>query len=1176
DLNLLLNSSWPQFTSCFQSSYLVFVPNGLLWCSMLFYIPWVLSRPPGPPLPHTPANVAKTVLSLMLSLCTIVAVLTEAGFDKNEAPYPTAHYVARFVEGRNLRELLLRDLLAAGLTQLERCRGVINLCAVRLWLILAVVDVIPLYHYIILGMVVTDVGRLVIFFVSYTLILAQLGLQAVCADLPRNYVPGACPETTATFLSRVTFSWMTSRWNRATFWRLNPRDESATVVPRFENALERSKARNRGMLSCRNDHVMKETREEYVSFSSPNNNHNDDSNEDTTESVPLLSSGNYVTYSGTEKKKRALRKRRDVRTRDQPSFSLMHVMIRTYCGDVLLSYVCKLCSDVLQYLGPVLLSLLITYTQATEDREWKGYVIAVGMLVVSWSQTVFYHQHYHVAMTTGMRMKTALMAAIYKKALRLSTEGQQAGTVGEVVNMMAVDCQRVQDMMSYTWMVWSIPLQVMLAVYLLWDTLGVSVLAGVGLLVLLVPVNGYLAFRQQKLQKANLHWKDKRIKIMNEIISGIKVLKLYAWETSFQDKVLAIRKREIGILTKVAHLNAFSIFIWTCAPYLVTLATFATYVLSDPDARLDANKAFVTLSLFNILQFPIAFVPEAISFTAQASVSIKRIDKFLKLAELDQSVVSRTAVTDFAVLVERGLFAWDVKGRSTLHGINLEVSEGELVAVVGGVGSGKSSLLAAILGEIDCRQGKVVLKQAWIQNETLRNNILFGKELDSKRYRKVLGACALTPDLAILPGEDQTEIGEKGINLSGGQKQRVSLARAVYADADIYLLDDPLSAVDSHVGKHIFRKVISDKGMLKRKTRILVTHAVHWLPLVDTVVLMQDGRIVEVGSYMQLMRRNGALAQYLHNVLSTSEDTDNEDDPEVLELKRRIMEHVESVTSTSEGGTSGDEIVFRKDNGFLASHDSPPGSSLATPDVCNAPTASPLAAHLTMEEQVKLNVFGSYARHVGFLASAAILFLFAGYQVSSIYASFWLTDWTGDATLTASNSTTAEVRERNGFYLTYYGILGAMQAVFISLYAFLAAVRMTKAAANMHASMLDRVVPITNELLRHNAVRSYCQQVRARRGDDRQHPASDRLHVRHGVSSPSSALSSLSPSPTPLFMSIIPSSCHRVLCSAANRWLGVWIEVVSSLVVFAATIFALVTPDITGSQTGLSVTYALQ
>nr|KAG5698990.1 hypothetical protein BaRGS_033503 [Batillaria attramentaria] len=192
DLNLLLNSSWPQFTSCFQSSYLVFVPNGLLWCSMLFYIPW---------------------------------------------------------------------------------------------------------------MVVTDVGRLVIFFVSYTLILAQLGLQAVCADLPRNYVPGNV---------------------------------------RFQ---------------CSNDHVMKETREEYVSFSSPNNNHNEDSNGDTTESVPLLSSGNYVTYSG----------------------------------------------------------LLITYTQATEDREWKGYVIAVGMLVVSWSQTVFYHQHYHVAMTTGMRMKTALMAAIYKK-----------------------------------------------------------------------------------------------------------------------------------------------------------------------------------------------------------------------------------------------------------------------------------------------------------------------------------------------------------------------------------------------------------------------------------------------------------------------------------------------------------------------------------------------------------------------------------------------------------------------------------------------------------------------------------------------------------------------------------------------------------------------------------------
>ncbi|KAK7093989.1 hypothetical protein V1264_007667 [Littorina saxatilis] len=924
NLTLLVNSSWPQFTQCFQSSVLVFLPNGFLWCSLLIYLPYILTRPALPPLPSTWSNAAKTVLSVLLSLCTIIAILTETNVgDDAKVPYSTAHYVARFIEG-------VTYLLAAVLTQIERCRGVITSGVLFIyWLMLAVLDVIPLYSYILLDFFNQDLTRVIIFIVSYVIILIQLVLQAAWADIPRDYAPGACPETSTTFLSRITFWWMTrlitsgfrKPLESGDLWRLNPRDESATVVPRLEEELRKAGAySDYREFSVSNGQPTGQSSSE-TSFSSRNNNGNSEgSNELNEESAPLLGSSKcMVSYSSTGRKRRD--REHEAMVRQVPQFSLLRVMIRTYCGDVLLSYVCKFCSDLCQYLGPLLLGFLINEIQSPLNQEWKGYVVAGLMLGASWSQTSFYHQHYHIAMTTGMRMKTALMAAVYKKSLRLSTDGQRAGTVGEVVNLMSVDCQRVQDMMSYTWMVWSIPLQVMIAVYLLWDTLGVSVLAGVGLLFLLLPVNGYLAFRQQQLQKENLKWKDKRLKIMNELINGIKVLKLYAWETSFKDKVLALRKKEIDVLTKVAHQNAFSIFIWTCAPYLVTLATFATYVLSDPEARLDAKKAFVTLSLFNILQFPIAFVPEMISFTAQASVSIKRIEQFLKLGEIDPNIVTRTSISDSAVRIERGLFTWDVKGRSTLHSINLDISDGELVAVVGSVGSGKSSLLSAILGEMERRQGTASVKgsvayvpqQAWIQNDSVQNNILFGQQSEDKRYQKVLDACALTPDLDVLPGGDQTEIGEKGINLSGGQKQRVSLARAVYANADVYLFDDPLSAVDSHVGKHLFRKVVSDKGVLKHKTRILVTHAVHWLPLVDTIVLMQEGRIIESGSYLQLMSRDGPLAQYLHAVLS-SDDTDNdtEDDPEVRELRKSIMDHVESVTSTSEGGTSGDDKGFHR------------------------------------------------------------------------------------------------------------------------------------------------------------------------------------------------------------------------------------------------------------------------
>ncbi|CAL1544374.1 unnamed protein product, partial [Lymnaea stagnalis] len=345
--------------------------------------------------------------------------------------------------------------------------------------------------------------------------------------------------------------------------------------------------------------------------------------------------------------------------------------------------------------------------------------------------------------------------------LWLDTNGQRSSTTGEVVNLMSVDCQRVQDMMSYTWMIWSIPLQaaislqIFLAVYLLWNTLGLPVLAGLGLLMLLVPFNGVIAYQQQRLQRENLLWKDRRIKMVNEVLGGIKVLKLYAWEESFQSKILSLRQREMNVLTKLAWLNAISIFIWTCAPYLVCLVSFATFLLVNPDTPLTADMAFVTLALFNILQFPIAFIPEMVSFTTQASVSISRIGRYLCQTELDKSHYDRRDMKDNAVTIDKGIFTWDPEANFRLSGINLEIPSGNFVAVVGPVGCGKSSILSAILGEIDRIQGHVhtsgslayVPQTAWIQNCSLQDNILFGSTYNHKKYTKIVDACALKSDL---------------------------------------------------------------------------------------------------------------------------------------------------------------------------------------------------------------------------------------------------------------------------------------------------------------------------------------------------------------------------------------------------------------------------------------------
>lgn len=244
-----------------------------------------------------------------------------------------------------------------------------------------------------------------------------------------------------------------------------------------------------------------------------------------------------------------------------------------------------------------------------------------------------------------------------------------------------------------------------------------------------------------------------------------------------------------------------------------------------------------------------------IAYIVQAWVSVKRINKFMNAEEIDPDNVTYNK-SDDALSIQDGTFTWGGE-TTTLKNINLKVKKGNLTAIVGQVGSGKTSVISALLGEMEKIKGSVnvdgrvayVPQQAWIQNATLQDNILFGRPLNQQLYDEIVTACALDPDLAMLPGGDKTEIGEKGINLSGGQKQRVALARAVYSGADIYLFDDPLSAVDSHVGKHIFDNVLGENGILRGKTRLLVTHAIVYLPKIDDIYVMVDGEITESGSY---------------------------------------------------------------------------------------------------------------------------------------------------------------------------------------------------------------------------------------------------------------------------------------------------------------------------------------
>uniref|UniRef100_A0A8C1FUZ7 Multidrug resistance-associated protein 1 n=1 Tax=Cyprinus carpio carpio TaxID=630221 RepID=A0A8C1FUZ7_CYPCA len=713
--------------------------------------------------------------------------------------------------------------------------------------------------------------------------------------------------------------------------------------------------------------------------------------------------------------------------------SLFCALCRTFGPYFLVSSLYKIIHDILMFVGPEILRLLIQFVNDSSAPTWHGYFYTTLLLVCTCVQTLILQKYFHVCFVTGMRLRTAIVGAVYRKALVITNAARRTSTVGEIVNLMSVDAQRFMDLITYINMIWSAPLQVILALYFLWQNLGPSVLAGVAVMVLMVPLNAVIAMKTKTYQVAQMKSKDNRIKLMNEVLNGIKVLKLYAWELAFKDKVSAIRESELRVLMKTAYLGAVSTFTWVCAPFLVALSTFAVYVLVDDHNILDAQKAFVSLALFNILRFPLNMLPMVISSMVQASVSMKRLRVFLSHEELDEDNVERPAIT--ACESSDSIWKSGIKQM-----INVRVPEGAFVAVVGHVGSGKSSLLSALLGEMQKQEGSVSIKgsvayvpqQAWIQNATLKDNILFGREAKDSWYEKVVEACALLPDLEVLPGGDLTEIGEKGVNLSGGQKQRVSVARAVYCNCAVYLLDDPLSAVDAHVGKHIFEKVIGPQGLLQGRTRVLVTHGLSFLPQADLILVMVDGEITEMGSYTELLGRQGAFAEFLRTYASTEQEEVEESVGGEAGLLVSELLSCSQISLNAAGKTEANDVAAAKT------------------------TKSTEAARLTEADKantgrVKLSVFWEYMKAIGLPLSIFSIFLFFCHHLSSLGSNYWLSLWTDDPVI---NNTQPNREMRLGVY----GAFGLTQGIAVFWYSVTVSVGGILASRYLHQTMLYNVL----------------------------------------------------------------------------------------------------------------------
>ena len=529
--------------------------------------------------------------------------------------------------------------------------------------------------------------------------------------------------------------------------------------------------------------------------------------------------------------------------------SIWKMIIKVFWKECLAAGLILIPYTAMKIAQPLFLKQIVLMINDPARESYVGYLYAGGLGLASMLQALMHQQFFFRTSRVGNHMRIAISSLIYKRLLSLPTRAIMKTTTGQVINLISNDAGKFDELNIDIHHLWFAPIEATIVFGLIWNEIGVPTLFGYGVLLLLAPLQMFFSRKFGTYRTNSVQWTDKRVKVINEILVGCQIVKMYRWEEALEEVVYHARQNEFHSIRKASRIRSINMGLFFSSLTVISLATFGGSWLMNE--TLSPAQLFTVLSLFSIVRYPLTtFVPFAVEKLSESRIASKRINQFLNLskqARAGPAVNTDEKATVGSISLEKASFSWDLDAQVTgLIDIDLHVKSGTLVGIIGPIGSYKSSLLAALLGEMSLVQGQsriqgtvaYVSQTPWIFAGTIRDNIVFCKSFDQDRYDRVLKACQLITDLQSLAAGDLTMIGEKGVNLSGGQKARVSLARALYTDADIYLFDDPLAAVDPSVAKRIFQQCISNDGILKDKTRLLASHQVQFLSEFDHCLLL--------------------------------------------------------------------------------------------------------------------------------------------------------------------------------------------------------------------------------------------------------------------------------------------------------------------------------------------------